>query len=310
MDIKEKEKILSECKELMSKAKYDEPKIEQFCEIVSDILQEIIDHPDEQRDVRYKLKKHIDQIEFRLEISGDKIDPLTEGKGAENRRFKNAVNAVLFNPETSVSFSYKSGWNRIAVKSPSRIANSKLLSEPMIKAMLLGILAGLICRFLPEKVSGIILDQIAAPVLSTVVNLLMGFMGPVFFLFIIVAISSLGSMEELTRTGKVILRRFILVSLWVALLTIAVALVFFPVFGKRAESADLPAAGQALLGILPTDFITPFAQGQIPQVILLGIVFGTGLLMMGESGKQAEDNQKVKYIGSDDIAEGNFVRSL
>ena len=289
MDLEQKEQIVTECKELMTKAKYDEPKIEQFCETVSDILQGIIDHSDEQREVQYKLRKRLDHIELKIDISGDEIDPMTEGEGAEGRRLQNAVNRVLFNPDTSVSAGYKSGWNSISIKSPSRIANSKLLNEPMVKAMLLGIIAGVICRFIPDKASGIILDQIAAPVLSTVISLLMGFIGPIFFLFIIVAISSLGSMEELTKTGKVILKRFILISLWVALISIAVALAFFPVFGKGEAGVDLPAVGEALLGILPKNFVTPFAEGQIPQVILLGIVLGVGLLVMGDRGQPIRD---------------------
>lgn len=34
MDTEQKERIISECKALMSKAKYDESKIEQFCHII------------------------------------------------------------------------------------------------------------------------------------------------------------------------------------------------------------------------------------------------------------------------------------
>lgn len=41
MDTEQKERILEECRALMSKAKYDESKIEQFCHIVSDILQDL-----------------------------------------------------------------------------------------------------------------------------------------------------------------------------------------------------------------------------------------------------------------------------
>ena len=285
MDTEQKERIISECKELMSKAKYDDSKIEQYCRVVSDILQDIIDDPDERREVKYRIVKRLDHIELKISISGKAIDPLSEGEGAEERRFYDTVNHVLFNPETSVSVSYKNGWNNVSIISPSRIANSKLLNEPMVKAMLLGIVAGVILRFLPEETSKVILDQVAAPVMSTIISLLMGIMGPVFFLFIIVSVSSIGSMEEFTKVGKVILRRFVLVSVWVALLTSAVALFFFPVFSKEAANIDLPAVESALLGIVPTDFITPFTEGNIPQVILLGLIFGIGLLMIGDSGK-------------------------
>ena len=52
MDVEQKERIIEECRELMSRSKYDELKTEQFCSTISDILQEIIDHPDEQRDTK------------------------------------------------------------------------------------------------------------------------------------------------------------------------------------------------------------------------------------------------------------------
>lgn len=98
MDI-EKETIINEWKTMMSKAKYDESKIEQFCHIAADIIQEIINHPEEQREFKYKLIKRLDRIEFRIDLSGDQIDPLADEKGAEERRIQNAVNSVLFNSE-------------------------------------------------------------------------------------------------------------------------------------------------------------------------------------------------------------------
>ena len=52
------------------------------------------------------------------------------------------MNELLFNPETSVTAGYFRGWNHLSVKSPSKVANSKLLNEPMIKALILGIIAG------------------------------------------------------------------------------------------------------------------------------------------------------------------------
>ena len=121
------------------------------------------------------------------------------------------MNELLFNPETSVTAGYFRGWNHLSVKSPSKVANSKLLNEPMIKALILGIIAGIICRFLPEGTRGVLLDGIAAPLMSTVVGLLMGIMGPVFFLFIIAGMSSLESLDDLTRIGKVIIRRFVII---------------------------------------------------------------------------------------------------
>ena len=211
MNTEQKEAIIAECKELMSKAGYDETKIEQFCNTVSEIIQEIIDNPDETREIKYKIIKRLDRIEFRLYASGDRIDPLNEGKGAEERRFQNAVNSVLFNPETSISVLYSEGWNYLTVKSPSKIANSKLLNEPMVKAMLLGVVAGILCRLLSAETKSLLLEGIAAPIMSALVSLLMGIMGPVFFLFIILSVSSLGSLEELEKVGKVIVKRFVFI---------------------------------------------------------------------------------------------------
>ena len=289
MDTEQKNKILEECRDTMSKAKYDEAKTEQFCDTVSDILQYIIDNPDEEREIKYKIIKHIDSVELRLDISGDKIDPMTDGEGAEKRQIQSKVNSLLFNPETSVSSYYTKGWNHLAVKSASKIANSKLLSEPMVKGMLLGILAGIIVRFLPDTVSTVILEKIATPIMNAFVSLMMGFMGPVFFVFIIVAVSSLGSLEELSKVGKVILKRFVVISLWMALLTTAVAALFFHVLGSGNAKIGFASVLNVLIDILPKNLITPFIDGNIPQVILLGLVFGTALLMIGDSGKEVTE---------------------
>ena len=87
MDTEQKERIITECRELMTKARYDESKTEQFCDIVSDILQELIDNPDD-REIKYRITKRLDRIEFWIDASGNKIDPLSDGKGAEKRRFR------------------------------------------------------------------------------------------------------------------------------------------------------------------------------------------------------------------------------
>ena len=154
----------------------------------------------------------------------------------------------------------------------------------MVKAMLLGIVAGILCRLLSAETKSLLLEGIAAPIMSALVSLLMGIMGPVFFLFIILSVSSLGSLEELEKVGKVIVKRFVFISLSVTILTTAVALLFFPVFGKSETSKDITAILSAPLGTLPSDFITPFVKGQIPQIILLGIVFGIALVMLGDNG--------------------------
>ena len=68
MDTEQKDKILEECRELMSKAKYSGQKTDQFCDTVSEILQDFIDDADDDREYRYSLKKHLDFAEFRLDV--------------------------------------------------------------------------------------------------------------------------------------------------------------------------------------------------------------------------------------------------
>lgn len=70
MDTEQRDAILAECRDLMDKAKYDGPKTEQFLEIVSDILQDCIDHADEQRDITHEVARHLDCVEFRLNVAG------------------------------------------------------------------------------------------------------------------------------------------------------------------------------------------------------------------------------------------------
>lgn len=215
---------------------------------------------------------------------------MSEGTGAERRRRQNAVNRMLFNPETSVSVSYTPGWNHIVVKSPSRIANSKFVTVPMLRALPLGALAGVAVRFLPADLNGVVLNEMAMPLLFAILQLLMGIMGPVFFLYIVVAMGSIRSMEEMSGMAKVIAKRFVLSLLWVAVLTITVAAAFFnPVFGKSNVEISLPAIEGVLLNLLPTDIVTPFAEGNMPQIIMLSLICGAGLIMMGDGGEPVRD---------------------
>ena len=289
MDIEQKEKTVADLKQLMSKAGYDESASEQFCTTVSDILQLIIDNPDEERSLKYKTVRHLDRIEFIIDASGNKIDPLADGKGAPERRLQNAVNSVLFNPETTVSVTYTPGWNHLIVKSPSKIGRSRILNDPMVKSMMAGAAAGVFCRAMPEGFRAAFLDELAVPVMTAVIELLKGIMGPVFFLFIIVSLASLGTIEEISKIGKIIFKRFVVIAVRTTLLTTAVALLFFPVLGGSDTSIDLSVIERILLIFCPADIITPFAECRIPQIIVLALVLSTALFMMGDHSKALTD---------------------
>ena len=159
----------------------------------------------------------------------------------------------------------------------------------MIIALILGVIAGVVLKFVPEGPKGVILDGIAAPIMSTVIDMLMAVMGPVLFLFMIVSISSLRDMENCSKIGKAIIRRCVITTVWITLLTIVVASFFFPVIGGGDSKFGIADIVSGLLNILPKNLISPFTECNIPQIILLGIVFGAALLMMGDSGKPVKD---------------------
>ena len=113
-----------------------------------------------------------------------------------------------------------------------------------------------------------------------VLALIAGITGPVIFLSLITSITSLGSISRLTDLGFKIMWRFIKCTLFIIAVSIAVSLLFYRAFGAGELQFDPQQLVSMLLKLIPTNIIAPFLNNNTPQLVILGLLLGAGLLLL------------------------------
>ena len=100
--------------------------------------------------------------------------------------------------------------------------------------------------------------------LSVVLRLMTGIMGPVIFLSLIVAINTLEGINELNQMGFKLLWRFVKVAIFCAIISIIVGILFFGGLAKGVADFEPRMIVDLLLSIIPTSLISPFVENNIP----------------------------------------------
>ena len=151
---------------------------------------------------------------------------------------------------------------------------------PMLWAIILGVISGLVCQRLPDNIRSFLVEGLAEPISSVVLALIAGVTGPVIFLSLITSITSLGSISKLTNLGFKIMWRFIKCTLFIIGVSIMVSLLFYSVFGEGAIQFNPDQLVSMLLNLIPTNIVAPFLNNNTPQLVILGILMGAALLLL------------------------------
>jgi len=138
----------------------------------------------------------------------------------------------------------------------------------------------LICQHLPDHIRSFLVDGLADPIGSIVLALIAGVTGPVIFLSLITSITSLGSISKLTDLGFKIMWRFIKCTLFIIGVSILVSLLFYNVFGAGTIQFSPDQLVSMLLKLIPTNIVEPFLNNDTPQLVILGLLMGAGLLLL------------------------------
>ena len=280
--------------DLLTKAGFQEDECEEFAEKAVGVLDDCRDHFGEGYEFEYSAGRRFGRIELKIRIPGERFNPFEDGSGAKRRSVEKVLCRQLRDKTATVYYSYAAGYNIISVYSSEIRHKEFAVRSPILWALILGLLAGLLCRSLPEGISRFLREDVADPIFSVTIGMMTGIMGPVMFISMVIAISSLDSIGKLTDLGGKIFRRFIRCTLFTMGISIIVALCFYHVFS--VEGADF-SSGQIirlLLDVFPTNIVKPFIENNTPQLVVMGAAMGTALLMLGENA--AELNRSLNRV--------------
>ena len=168
------------------------------------------------------------------------------------------------------------------------------LQSPVIAAIIVGILLG---NYSPH------LGVAMQPLGDAFIKLIRMVIGPVIFCTVVSGIAGMADMKKVGRVGGKAILYFEIVSTFALVLGLIAAQVLQPGAGFNANLATLDgksvasfaekAHGQGpvefLMHIIPSTVFDAFAQGDILQILLVALLFGSVLAQIGERGKVITD---------------------
>lgn len=217
--------------------------------------------------------KRLGRLRIELSVPGLRYDPFAgEEEGGEILR------GILAGMGVAPVWQYKNGVNQI-IFTPRKRKPSQILLLAL--SVVLAAVCGGICTLLPEYIRSFLSVQLITPIFNTFMGLLTAIAGPMIFLSVVWGVYSIGDTATLSKIGKRMILRFLLMSFLLALLAGAAMLPFFPLTGSGGSSFDFAQLLQMVLDIVPGNFFTPFTQANPLQIIFVAVVIGLAMLVLG-----------------------------
>ena len=275
--------IISDSVAMLRAAGYEDYRVAQFADDAVSLLNDYAKLVGEGTEIEYILAKRFATIELKVFIPGKPYDPFNSGSESKKRRLKNVASLNLNTATAKISYRYALGCNIISVSLPLSERRKSVVKNPMVIAAVAGVVLGLLCQHLPADANRFIVDEIASPLMSIILGVLSGIMGPVIFISLITSIVAMDSVNDLTNLGFKIVRRFVLITLFLIAVSIAVSAFFFRSFGTGSVSFAPQQLIQMIFDIIPTNPFRSFLENKTPQLVVLGFLLGSALLILGDS---------------------------
>ena len=273
-------------REVLLKAGFPESETAFFVEKMAGILDDYTACAGEGTKVKYRSWKSPVSMGFRILIPGEPFDPFTQGKGAQNRAIDEMFSVNLNSGIPRISYQYINQCNFISINIPLENKPKKLIRDPVVWGIILGLACGLLLRLLPQNVNGMITRDVASPVLNVLLKVLSGVMGPVVFFSLLSSTIALAGVDELTGLGFKLVRRFLLATLFLIAVSVLICGLIFRNFGAAGTPFSPGQLFSMILDIFPTNLIDPFQTNNTAQLVILSLLTGAGLLLLGDNVRE------------------------
>lgn len=215
---------------------------------------------------------------IRLVLENDPFNPLAQ-TDEMNEWGINLMSRLATQP----IYSYSRGQNVVTFKVVTKKRNPFLL---LLFALAAAVAAGLLGSVLPPSFKTGVAENWMTILCNTYLNVL-GFVGlPLIFLSVALGIVGVGDVNTFGKIGRRMVRHNTLVLLVVATLSAAIAYPFFRfTLGDNSLHIVYTDILNMVLGWLPTGLLQPFLNSNAIQLIIMGVIFGIGLLKLDPLAK-------------------------
>jgi len=218
---------IAEIKAEMTQRAFSEEEIAAFTEKAALLLDKCAVQLGPGTPFHYAIDRHFGRIRLRIQLMNALNPPPPEEYDTVDSISEFVSN--LFMNDDAPFISYRKIQNSTFIALYSAVEHREKhalksathwFKSPLLWAIVLGVVCGLVCHHLPDDIRSFLVDGLADPIGSIVLAMIAGVTGPVIFLSLITSITSLGSISKLTDLGFKIMWRFIKCTLFIIAVSI------------------------------------------------------------------------------------------
>ena len=268
--------------------------------MTEETLTKLLEYTDNTKAVTAEVsaKKFMGTVTFTLKIPGREADFMKDIQRQippelydENADTSNAINdALLRSFQDNLRYTHRRGMNCIKILA-SRSPYTSLIQT--VYAIILAVITGLLLKnYASPELCTVLNVNLLAPVRTVMMNGFKMCTIALVFFSLVNSISGFGNLSDMRKLGLKCMSRFFTYQVICAVIAVGVFYLFRPVmlsgFGVlsdmlASENAANPAqrnfVAEMLAHLLPANFLSPFLDNDVLQLLLMGILFGSAIRM-------------------------------
>ena len=244
---------------------------------IEEILLRWMEYYKEEMDVTVYLSLRFGRPQIMIQLAGERYNPLFHTESEEGKWMQ----SLFIGTESSPLYDYHQGINTVLFKLRKLQRNPAAV---LLGALMVGTVLGLLGRaVLPPDVLNTILSLFLDPVKIAVFRTLNTVSGPVMFLSVLTAICGVGNLSVINASGKRLIVRFLTICVLTATVGAAVSMLVYHLSPQISAPDSTYVSGGLLflLQFIPNDLLSPFINGESPQIVLAALLLGNAILVIG-----------------------------
>ncbi|MBQ7219614.1 MAG: dicarboxylate/amino acid:cation symporter [Synergistaceae bacterium] len=236
--------------------------------------------------IRINIRKFLGNVSIDITVPGQEFnfhEGMSESLNPNDELSPDAIeaiqNMIMRSFGGKVSYRHSRKYNIVTVKAVRSEYSGLYMT---LGAFILAVIAGFALK---GTEAGVFLNSnILEPVKTIFMNGLKLCAVPVVFFAVVSCFADAGSLSGIKRTGSKVMMYFMFTQIFAILTGLALMLVFRP--GAQAgltasSSAGVQGASVSIMstitGLIPSDIVRPFLEGNILQVIVLAVLAGSSI---------------------------------
>lgn len=285
--------------------KLDQKDINKNILASEEVMHALLGHAEEAEYIQLRVRRILDEISIEISVPGTEfllekefgLETAVSFEDIDPDAERAIRGMILKSFADDLKYRHRTGMNTIRII-VSRFKRVMLLGT--LGAIVLAVVLGFLTKSLiPETAYLAVNDNILAPIKTMYMNMLKLIVAPVVFFSIVSCIGQLSDLSEIGRIGGKTIATYCFTTVIATLLGAGSFYLFRPgsLGSLTFESADAVVQAQSInmsfkdliINIVPDNFVKPFLEAEMIQLIFLAVLCGVAVGMIGNYSRILND---------------------